>query len=227
MMRGKNTKGRQPSRSALVALLLLVVAGALLYIFHPAVLTAAGRYLAPEGAGKADVVILEGGEFVKEQAVKIGIGLISSGRASGLVVVCQDSENEKAFGKPADYTLFLIQKIGDLGLKKDQIRIFSVPQEHPITLNEARVVLSHLSGDKIQSAILVTEDFHSRRSYWAYKKVGIPLRIDIIPYPYFSRFKIDGWWQQARGVRNFVEESVKFCYYLLRGYVPLKSLVAT
>ena len=227
MMRGKNTKGGRASRSALVALLFLVVAGVLLYFFHPVVLTAAGRYLAPEGAGKADVVVLEGGELVREQAVKIGMRLISSGRANGLVVVYQESENEKAFGKPADYALFLIQKIGDLGLKKDQIKIISVPQEHPITLSEARVVLSHLSGDKIQSAILVTEGFHSRRSYWVYKEVGIPLRIDIIPYPYFSRFKIDGWWRQAWGVRNFVEESVKFCYYLLRGYVPLKSMVAT
>jgi hypothetical protein len=227
MMRGKNRKRRRLFRRGLVTLLFLVFAGGLLYFFHPAVLTAGGRYLAPEGAGKADVVILEGSELVKEQAVKIGMGLISSGRANGLVVVYQDSENEKAFGKPADYTLFLMQKIGDLGLKKDQIKILPVPQEHPITLNEARVVLSHLSGDKIQSAILVTEDFHSRRSYWVYKKVGTPLRIEIIPYPYFSRFKVDGWWQQARGVRNFAEESVKFFYYLLRGYVPLKSLVVT
>jgi hypothetical protein len=183
--------------------------------------------MAPEGAGRADVVILEGGEFVKEQAVKMGMELISSGRARGLVVVYQDFEDDKAFGKPADYTLFLIQKIGDLGLRKDQIKILPVPEEHPTTLNEARIVLSHLSGDKVQSAILVTEDFHSRRSYWAYKKVGTPLRIDIIPYPYFSRFKVDSWWREARGVRNFFEESGKFFYYLLRGYIPLKGLVVT
>ena len=226
-MRGKNRKGRRLSRAALVALLFLVVAGGLLYFFHPAVLTAAGRYLAPEGSGKADVVILEGEEMIKEQAVKVGMGLIESGRARGLVVVYQNSNEEKPFGKPSDYTLFLIQKIGDLGLKRDQIKVFSVPQDHPITLNEARVVLSHLSDDKIQSAILVTKDFHSRRSYWVYKKVGTPLRIDIIPHPYFSRFKVDGWWQEARGVRNFFEESMKFLYYLLRGYIPLKSLVGT
>jgi hypothetical protein len=226
-MRGKNRKGRRLSRAALVALLFLVVAGGLLYFFHPAVLTAAGRYLAPEGSGKADVVILEGEEMIKEQAVKVGMGLIESGRARGLVVVYQNSNEEKPFGKPSDYTLFLIQKIGDLGLKRDQIKVFSVPQDHPITLNEARVVLSHLSGDKIQSAILVTKDFHSRRSYWVYKKVGTPLRIDIIPHPYFSRFKVDGWWQEARGVRSFFEESMKFLYYLLRGYIPLKSLVVT
>jgi hypothetical protein len=226
-MRGKNKKGQRLSRAALVALLFLVLAGGLLYSFHPAVLTAAGRYLALEGAGKADVVILEGEEMIKEQAVRVGMGLIESGRAGGLVVVCQNSDGEKAFGKPADYSLFLAQKIGELGLKEDRIKVFSVPQDHPITLNEARVVLSRLSGDKIRSAILVAKDFHSRRSYWAYKKIGTPLGIDIIPHPYFSRFKIDDWWQEGMGGRNFVEESLKFLYYVLRGYIPLKSLVVT
>jgi hypothetical protein len=226
-MRGKNRKGRRLSRAAIYALVFLVVSGGLLYFFHPAVLTAAGRYLAVEGAGEAGGGVLGGGEMIKEQAVEGGVGVIESGRARGLVVVYQNSDDERAFGKPADYTLFLTEKIGDLGLKRDQVKVLSVPQDHPITLNEARVVLSRLSADKIQSAILVTKDFHSRRSYWVYKNIGTPLKIDIIPHPYFSRLKVDGWWQEAKGVRGFFEESMKFLYYLLRGYIPLKSLVGT
>jgi hypothetical protein len=226
-MRGKKRKGRRLSRAALVILLFLVIAGGLLYFFHPTLLTAAGRYLALEGAGTADVVILEGEEMIQEQAVKVGMGLIEAGRARRLVIVYQETDGEGTFGRPADYSLFLTQKIGELGLKGDRIKVFSVPQDHPITLNEARLVLSRLSGDKIQRAILVVKDFHSRRSYWAYKKIGTPLGIDIIPHPYFSRFKVDGWWQGARGGRNFVKEGVKFLYYVLRGYIPLKSLVGT
>ncbi len=224
-MREKKRKARRFSRTRFIVLLFLVVVGGLLYLFHPAVLTAAGRYLALEGAGKADVVILEGEEMIKEQAVKVGMGLIESGRAHGLVVVYQDSNGERTFGKPTDYASFLSQEIGRLGLKGDQIKVFSVPQEHPITLNEARAVLSRLSGDHIRSAILVSQDFHSRRSYWAYKQVGIPLGIDIISHPYFPRFSLDNWWRNAWGGRNFVGEAVKFLYYVSRGYVPLKSLV--
>jgi hypothetical protein len=101
-----------------------------------------------------------------------------------------------------------------------------VPREHPITFHEARLVLSRLSNEKIQSAILVAENFHTRRSYWAYKKIGKNLGIDIIPSPYFGRFKSDSWWQEADGFRSFFGESVKFLYYVFRGHIPIKSLVA-
>ena len=224
-MRGRKTKGKRFSKAVLITLLFLAAAGGLLYFCHPAVFAAAGRYLALEGEGSADVVILEGEEMITEEAVKVGVGIVRSGRARGLVIVYQNSDRERPLGKPADYTLFLMQKMGDWGLKSDQMRVFSVPQDHPITLNEARVVLSHLSGDKIQSAILVAKDFHARRSYWAYKKVGTPLGVRMIPHPYFSRFKNDAWWRDSRGVRNFAEEAVKFLGYVLWGHIPLKSLV--
>jgi hypothetical protein len=46
-----------------------------------------GKYLAPEGKGRADVVILEGSEVIKERTGRVGMELISSGRAKRLAVV--------------------------------------------------------------------------------------------------------------------------------------------
>jgi hypothetical protein len=152
--------------------------------------------------------------------------LISSGRAKRLVVVYQHSE-ERALGLPPDYSLFLIHKISELGLQKDQISVYIVPREHPITLNEAKIVLSKLAKDKTPNAIVLAENFHTRRSYWVYKELGKILGIDIIPYPHFSRFKIDGWWQKDEGVRAFWGEWIKFLYYVVRGYIPIKSLLVT
>jgi uncharacterized SAM-binding protein YcdF (DUF218 family) len=60
-----------------------------------------------------------------------------------------------------------------------------------MTLNEARILLSKLAKDKIPNAIVLTEDFHTRRSRWTYKQVGKALGINIIPYPYSSRFRVD------------------------------------
>ena len=217
-------KDKRVGKRAISVFALLAAGAVLLYFYYPAVLTAGGRYLAPEGKGKADVVILEGAELIKEQAVQVGIGLISSGRAQRLVVVYQHSE-ERALGLPSDYGLFLIQKIGDLGLKEDQIRAYPVPQEHPITLNEARIVLSKLAMDKTPKAIVLAEGFHTRRSYWTYKQAGKVMGIDILPCPYFSRFPRDLWWQKVEGVRDFLGEGMKFVYYVLRGYIPIQSLV--
>jgi len=219
-------KGKRVTKRAILVLALLAVGAILLFFFYPTVLCAGGRYLAPEGRGRAEVVILEGSMVVEERAVRVGMELISSGRAKKLAVVYHESD-ERAFGLPPDYDLFLIQKISELGLKKDQISIYAVPREHPITLNEAKIVLSKLAKDRTPNAIVLAEDFHTRRSYWVYKQIGKTLGIDIIPYPHFSRFKIDGWWQKAEGVRDFLEEGMKFLYYVLRGYIPIKSLMVT
>ncbi len=225
-MKNKKAKDGRVPRGAILLMAFLAGGALLFFSFYPAVLSAGGKYLAPEGTGKADVVIIEGTAVIKERIVRAGMGLISSGRAKRLVVVYQDSE-ERALGLPHGYDLFLIQKISDLGLNQDQVSVYVVPLEHPITLNEARIVLSKLAVDKTQNAILLTEDFHTRRSYWAYKQVGKTLGVDIIPYPYFSGFKSDSWWQNAEGFRNFFGEGVKFLYYVIRGYIPIQSLVAT
>jgi hypothetical protein len=225
-MKIRKARNRQVVQRTIFLLAFLAGGALLLFFFYPAVLSAGGEYLSPEGAGEADVVIIEGNEVITEQMVRAGIGLIFSGRARSLVVVYKESGG-RPIGLPDAYDLFLRDKISDLGLKKDQIRVYIVPQEHPITLNEARIVLSKLASDNIRSAILLAEDFHTRRSYWSYKHLGEPLGVNIIASPYFSEFKKDGWWQNSEGFRSFFGESVKFLYYVLNGYLPLKSLVTT
>jgi uncharacterized SAM-binding protein YcdF (DUF218 family) len=143
------------------------------------------------------------------------------------VVVYHHSENERVFGRPANYSLYLTKELEKLGLKKDQIIVLEVPKEHPITLTEARIVLSSLSKGGIKSAILVVEGFHTRRSLWAYRQVGLPLGMEIISCPYFIRYRNENWWQGAYGIREFFNESLKFFYYLVRGYIPVKSLVTS
>ena len=215
------------SNKIVFSIVLLVIALIFLFCFYQTILIGAGRYLTPEGMGKADVVVVEGTELIREEAVRIGLRLLSSERANRLVVVYQNSENEKIIGRPLNYNFFLIQELENLGLKKDQIQVLEVPKEHPITLLEAQIVLSNLSKSGVRSAILVTEGFHTRRSFWTYKKVGIPLNIKIIPYPYFINYRNETWWQQVSGVYKFVEEFLKFFYYLFRGYIPVKSLLVT
>jgi uncharacterized SAM-binding protein YcdF (DUF218 family) len=204
---------------------LILTGFVLVLLFHyQTILTGAGRFLSPQGIGDADVVVVEGTEVIADDAIKSGLKLLSSGNAQRLVVVYQKPERKRIFGWPSNYSLFLIRELEELGLRKDQIIILEVPEEHPVTLTEAQVVLSNLSKSGVRRVILVTEGFHTRRSLWAYKEVGSSLGIEIIPYPYFTRYQSENWWQQIYGTKAFFEESLKFFYYLLRGYIPIKSL---
>ena len=98
-------------RKLYIFLVLLGIVSISLLFSWRIILTEAGRYLAPEGVEKADVVILEGGELVRENAVRIGLKLLSSGRGERLVVLYHHSEDEQIFGRPSGYCFFLIQKL--------------------------------------------------------------------------------------------------------------------
>jgi hypothetical protein len=197
----------------------------ILLLSYKHILIAAGKFLAPEGEGNADVVILENTELIREKGLKISMDMLSSGRTNLLVIVYQNSGDERIFDRPSNYTVLITQKLEDLGLKKDQFQVIEVPMEHPITLTEAQTVLSILSRSGLKSAILLAEGFHTRRSYWAYKQIGASLGIKIIPYPYFSKYRNEDWWTKVNGISDFSYELLKFIYYLLRGYVPVKSLL--
>jgi uncharacterized SAM-binding protein YcdF (DUF218 family) len=211
-------------KKIIFSIILLGLIG-LLFSSYQAILIGAGRFLAPQGAGKADAVILEGTEVIREDAVKIGLKLLSARNARCLVLVYQYSENERIFGQPLNNSLYLTRALEELGLRKDQIMVLEMPKEHPVTLTEARIALSSLSKRGIKSAILVAEGFHTRRSLWAYRSTGTPLGIEIIPHPYFAKYQNENWWKQSWGIREFIEESFKFLYYLLCGFIPVKSLL--
>ena len=194
---------------------------------YETILSGAGDFLAPRGMGKADVVILEGEGLIREKAVKIGIELLSSEKTKRMVIVLQqNSEDESVFALPK-YSLLLTDSLQKLGLKKDQFVIIGVPTNHPITLTEARIVLADLSKRGVKSAILVAEGFHTRRSLWAYRQVALSLGIEIIPFPFFTKYRSENWWRSIGGARDFVSEFLKYIYYLIRGYIPLKSLLIT
>jgi uncharacterized SAM-binding protein YcdF (DUF218 family) len=213
-------------KKIVVSVILLGLVVLLISSYQP-ILTGAGRFLAPAGTGKADVVILEGEELVKGKAVKIGIELLSSGSAKRMVVVLhQYEEDEKIFGLD-DYSLLLVKNLQNLKIRRDQFLIIEVPTSHPITLTEARIVLANLSSQGVKSAILVAQGFHTRRSFWAYKQTGLPLGIEVIPFPYFTDYRNENWWQRADGFKGFFSEYMKLFYYLVRGYIPVKSLVTT
>lgn len=215
------------SKKILLSLVLLGFGCILLGLYREVILVGAGKFLAPQGIGRADVVILEGTELIREDFVQTSMELLASGRANSLIVVYQNSDNEKIFARPLNYNLFLTQKLMEKGLKKDQIQVLGVPKKHPVTLRGAQLVLSNLSRNGVKRAILLADGFHTRRSYWAYKQVGLPLGIEIIPYPYFVEHRNENWLQQIYGVGQFFEESFKLFYYILRGYIPVKSLFVT
>jgi uncharacterized SAM-binding protein YcdF (DUF218 family) len=172
------------------------------------------------------VVILEGSQVVENGALDAGIRLLSNGRATRLVVVLhQRSKKGEVFALQTKYAPLIFNELEHLGLDKEKVQVISAPIDgHPITLKEARFVVTKLSESGVRSAILLSKGFHTRRSFGVYNQEGNRVGLLVSPYPYFIEYESDSWWHKAEGINDFIQESLKLTYYLLHGYVSMKSL---
>ncbi len=215
------------SRKFLFPAVLLVLVLGCLVLSYQTILIGAGEFLAPEAAQKADALVLEGTELIRERSVRVGMELLSSGRAGRIaVVVHQDLKAGQVFALQ-NYAGLIARDLEAFGLRKDQVQVIEVPTDHPITLTEARMALASLSRGGVRSVILMAEGFHARRSYWAYKQAGAPLGMEVFSHPYFSKYQMKTWWRTEDGCYDFFTELLKLFYYVIQGYIPVKSLYAT
>jgi hypothetical protein len=214
-------------RKLLFSIVLLGLVLACLVLSYQAILLRSGRFLAPEVSGKADALILEGTEVVRERVVKVGMGMLTSGQARLMVlVVHRDLACGRIFALP-DYALLMARDLEALGLRQDQFQVIEVPSNHPITLTEARIVLAKLSRGGMRSVTLMADGFHARRSFWVYKQAGTALGMGIFVYPFFSKYEMNTWWRTVDGCYDFFTELIKLLYYVIEGYIPVRSLFAT
>ncbi len=182
--------------------------------------------MAPEAnhlEGAADVVIMEGAEFVTRGMVSKGLELLSSGKARRMVIVLHRlAPNHQPFAFDEDYSSFVRRKLQSLGLKDSAFTVIAVSIRDQVTMSAARGALEVLSRDGVKSALLVSPNFHMRRSLLVYQHLSVPSNIKIYPITYFDGYQLNNWWNDDNGVRDFVSELSKLVLYMAKGYIPLK-----
>jgi len=203
-----------------LSILLIVI---IAVFFDTAILSHAGKFMAPEGDYEADVAIIEDSAYVPTGMMAKGLNLLSSGKVKRLVIVLHRiGRLHRPYGLDTDYSNLVAKELKNHGLKETDFKIIETPINNPVTLTAARVALDALSREDVKSAILVSSGFHTRRSFLAYQFVGIPLKIKIFPIACFTEYKLYQWWESDAGARDFVIEVLKLAHYLIGGYIPLK-----
>jgi uncharacterized SAM-binding protein YcdF (DUF218 family) len=204
-------------------LLFLILLGIGGYLFSEQLCESAGRFMAPQCESSADAAILEGDEYISTGIVKKGTDLLTDGRVKKIIIVIHRiAPADHAFGIDSDYPDAVRQKLINLGLKEERFKIIVTPMQNPITLKEAQFALKELAGDEIHSVILVSQSFHTRRSYLTYQYIANSMNIKIYPYANFANFDRQLWWTEEAGLREFCAESVKLFYYVVWGHLPLR-----
>jgi hypothetical protein len=188
----------------------------------------AGRFMAPVadiGDKNTDAIILEGTEQIHKEIIARAISLLSMGKSKQIVIVlAKKTPDEKPSVSPWEDSSVLKRELEGMGLDENTCRVISTPSRHPMTLTSAQAAMAVLAGEGVRSALLISPGFHMRRSYLVYQSLGEPLKIRIYPHASFDGHNhgLDKWWTQWHGVHDFVEQSIKLVYYMVRGYIPLK-----
>ena len=89
------------------------------------------------------------------------------------------------------------------------------------TFDEAEDALSYAIEKKWKRIIIVTDEFHTRRAYYAFEKIftnsGIKVEVAGASNEVFS---ISNWWKSDVGILSYLGESIKFPIYLLWNSEP-------
>ena len=83
-------------------------------------------------------------------------------------------------------------------------------------MNKRDVLLAFCKKENLKHIIIVTDSFHSRRAFFAFKKIfkssNIKVEVSAAPNEIFNE---ENWWFSDLGILSYVSEPIKFVAYLL------------
>lgn len=182
----------------------------LLGVFHAPILTAAANYLKLGCAapGQADAIVVLGGELEGARTRK-GAELFRQGAAPWLVL---------SDGTRLSWRTTAIDEMYDLAVST------GVPEERILreersrsTYENALYVRELLAERGLSSAIVVTSDWHGRRSGFIFGKVfeGSGIEVSVCGTPDF-RSNFEGWWKDGEKQQVVLTEWAKTLVYWAR-----------
>lgn len=149
----------------------------------------------------ADVVVVLGGGSNGNRAKK-AYELYEQGYAPNVIVSGSNSglSNDLAY------------------LKRKGIpsEVITINDRATSTWDEAQQVLSALREQEADSAIIVTDGFHTRRAQATYDKLQRDPPIELTFVSAVPTFPADHWWSSRQGRKKVATEYSKTVYYCLR-----------
>ncbi|MEC1715500.1 YdcF family protein [Schinkia azotoformans] len=188
-------------------LLILIIIG--FVVKNPLLQSVADFLIADETAEKSDALIVLGGE-IKGERTKRAVELYNQGFAGTLIF--SDGTDLSWRTKAVDEMIVLASELGipDTAIKKET--------DSRSTYENAVYSKKLMLDNGFKSAIVVTTDWHSKRSKFIFDKVFAGSDIKLT-YANTSDDRIDSlrdWWQDSEKQQIVLTEWAKFIIYWLK-----------
>ncbi len=200
-------KGSSPLRRFLRWLLALLViggVGAAVYLARGPLLHAFGRWwIVDDPPVKSQAIVVLGGDSVAGARVQRAIELYRQGWAPKLVF------SGDLFRTDFSETALMQAQAIHSGVPPEAV-VLAPPTVYGSTLSEILGLRSFLAEYKFTHIIIVTSNFHTRRTRRIVRAVLVPAGFVVcINSAPDERFNVDRWWQQREGQKQMVLEILK------------------
>ncbi|MBD3376983.1 hypothetical protein GF406_18290 [candidate division KSB1 bacterium] len=191
----------------------------ILYLARKPILISMAEYLhVPCEDACADVVIIEGGYFLSNYHMKAGLRAFEEGLVSKILITINNKQGEIDIFGLKDFESILYDALDSLGVDLGSVHLLYLDIKPPFTINTAMQVAAYCKSQGFDSALLVNDNFHMRRSILAYRAVFRIFDLQVYPFTYEIYINSTNWWKASTGVRRVFGEYIKILYYWHRGY---------
>lgn len=137
--------------------------------------------------------------------------------ASQIVIPREEDGPASEIGLYPNGTDVSVNILQEEGVPEENIIVVEVEGGVTSTYDEAIILRDYIEANNIESVIVVTSSFHTRRSQWIFQKVltdgNIQFQMSAAPQ---WKFDETDWWQEEMGMVMLANEYLKFAYYLAK-----------
>ena len=207
-------------KKVLTLLILFLVGFSFLLIFHSQLLTLYGTWFVVRNAQPgADAIICLSGD--RETRTPECLRLWKDKFAPRLFVTQEKPKNKEFNQLELSHLEFAEAVTKRMKLDAKWELLPSLSDGATSTFDEAEDALVLAKAEGWRRIILVTDEFHTRRSLLAFEKVfeGSEVEVQVAGAPN-EVFGVDDWWKSDRGILAYFGETIKYPIYLLWDHEP-------
>ena len=178
----------------------------------------AGRYVVADDLEPSDAVLYLRGNPDEERVRMEEAARLVQKRYAPLLLVSVDSK--PFYGQPMRKLVetFLRQR----GFPPEKLRFCE--NNADFTAEEAQALLSCLKQLRAKQAIVVTSEYHTRRSRFLFRRVFSGSEIAVLVHPvYNSAYWDPHWWRRRRWAKTFLIESLAQAWSRIEQFSPFRG----
>lgn len=200
---------------------LIVVTLGAAWLLAPFYLPLISDPLVVDYRGLATEALVAEGWFALDHSLAQAIARICRNGQRVYIIVNEKAEIEDDYGfkldRPGLSRLNLAQAGGDTS-RVTVLLMYRPPDTPGNTALYAAQLRDRLLREGVRSFTLVTDSFHSRRSYLIYSRAFAGSGVTIDCYPAPLKFDRGNWWRKSSGMQYIMAEYIKLIYYFFRGF---------